>query len=83
MQPPTTIEEIERRDNKRENIGIIGDVMNQLGDIPVIHSRDEEGNSYNTIKSDSISYMDTDKAGRVLVLYPFEEYIDEQLFNND
>ena len=57
--------------------------MNQLGDIPVIHSRDEEGNSYNTIKSDSISYMDTDKASRVLVLYPFEEYIDEQLFNND
>ena len=57
--------------------------MNQLGDIPVIHSRDEEGNSYNTIKSDSISYIDTDKAGRVLVLYPFEEYIDEQLFNND
>ncbi len=57
--------------------------MNQLGDIPVVHSRDEEGNSYNTIKSDSISYMDTDKAGRVLVLYPFEEYIDEQLFNND
>ena len=57
--------------------------MNQLGDIPVIHSRDEEGNSYNTIKSDSINYMDTDKAGRVLVLYPFEEYIDEQLFNND
>ena len=57
--------------------------MNQLGDIPVIHSWDEEGNSYNTIKSDSISYMDTDKAGRVLVLYPFEEYIDEQLFNND
>ena len=57
--------------------------MNQLGDIPVIHSRDEEGNSYNTIKSDSISYMDTDKAGRVLVLYPFEEYIDEQLFNNN
>ena len=57
--------------------------MNQLGDIPVIHSRDEEGNSYNTIKSESIGYMDTDKAGRVLVLYPFEEYIDEQLFNND
>ena len=57
--------------------------MNQLGDIPVIHSRDEEGNSYNTIKSDSISYMDTDKAGRVLVLYPFEEYIDDQLFNSD
>lgn len=57
--------------------------MNQLGDIPVIHSRDEEGNSYNTIKSDSISYMDTDKAGRVLVLYPFEEYIDNQLFNSD
>lgn len=57
--------------------------MNQLGDIPVVHSRDEEGNSYNTIKSESIGYMDTDKAGRVLVLYPFEEYIDEQLFNND
>ena len=57
--------------------------MNQLGDIPVIHSRDEEGNSYNTIKSDSISYMDTDKAGRVLVLYLFEEYIDNQLFNSD
>ena len=57
--------------------------MNQLGDIPVIHSRDEEGNSYNTIKSDTISYMDTDKAGRVLVLYPFEEYIDNQLFNSD
>ena len=49
--------------------------MKQIGDIPV-------GNSYNTIKADSINYMDTDKAGRVLVLYPFEEYIDDQLFNN-
>ncbi len=67
----------------RELIKDLMIAMNQLGDIPVIHSRDEEGNSYNTIKSDSISYMDTDKAGRVLVLYPFEEYIDEQLFNND
>lgn len=56
--------------------------MKQLGDIPVVHSRDEEGNSYNTIKADSINYMDTDKAGRVLVLYPFEEYIDDQLFDN-
>lgn len=67
----------------RELIKDLMIAMNQLGDIPVIHGRDEEGNSYNTIKSDSISYMDTDKAGRVLVLYPFEEYIDEQLFNND
>ena len=55
----------------------------QLGNIPVVHSRDEEGNGYNTINQRSIQYMDTDKAGRVLVIYPFEEYIDEQLFNND
>ena len=57
--------------------------MKQLGDIPVIHSRDEEGNGYNTIHQRSIQYMDTDKVGQVLVIYPFEEYIDEQLFNNN
>lgn len=33
MQPPTTIEEIERRDNKQQNIGVISDIMNTLGDI--------------------------------------------------
>lgn len=38
MQTPVTQEEIDRRDNKRNQVGVISDIMNQLGDIddPII-----------------------------------------------
>jgi hypothetical protein len=38
MQPPITQEELDRRDNKRNKVGVINDIMQQLGDIqnPVI-----------------------------------------------
>lgn len=60
-------------------IKVLNIAKDQLGDIPVIHSTDEEGNSYNTIDIKSISYMDT-KIGKTLVIYPYDENIDEELF---
>lgn len=38
MQPPTTQEEIDRRDNLSSKVGIIGDIMNQLSEVedPII-----------------------------------------------
>lgn len=54
----------------------------ELGDLPVILSSDEEGNSFSTVQPASVSYMDTDKVGRVLTLFPYEEYIENQLFND-
>jgi hypothetical protein len=38
MQPPITQEELDRRDNKRNKVGVINDIMQQLSDIqnPVI-----------------------------------------------
>ena len=41
MQPPTTQEEIDRRDNLSSKVGIVGDIMNLLSDIedPVIKTK--------------------------------------------
>lgn len=34
MQAPVTREELDRRDDKKNRIGVVQDVMNQLGDVP-------------------------------------------------
>lgn len=62
-------------------IKILEEYKKCFGDLPVIHSSDCEGNSYNTITTSSIAYMDTDKVGKVFVLFPNEEYIDDKLFD--
>ena len=50
------------------------DLLEKEGDIPVIMSRDEEGNSYNTF--DPVGDTSYSCEGGVLVLYPSSERVD-------
>jgi hypothetical protein len=64
-----------------ELIGQLYQILKESGDLPVIHSRDEEGNGYNTVMHDSVCYMDTDKIGKVVCLFPYAEGIENEIFN--
>lgn len=57
-----------------EELQKISDIF---GDIPVILSRDEEGNSYSTMDpSDRFSLTCTAVDRGVLILYPYKEYVE-------
>lgn len=48
-----------------------------FGDIPVVLSRDEEGNAYSTMDpSDRFSLTCTAVDRGVLILYPYHEYVE-------
>ena len=48
-----------------------------FGDIPVVLSRDEEGNAYSTMDpSDRFSLTCTAVDRGVLILYPYQEYVE-------
>ena len=64
-----------------ELINILNDYKKDFGDIYVIHSRDSECNSYNTISDGSLSVMETDTLGDVFLICPWEENVDGDLFN--
>ena len=50
-----------------------------LGNVPVIHQSDPEGNECGTIAPMSVGYLDT-KIGPCLFICPCEEHIEEELF---
>lgn len=52
----------------------------ELGDIPVIHQRDPEGNGYGTITSRSVGVYDESSIGKFVSIEPFNEYIEDELF---
>jgi len=62
-------------------IKILEEYKKGFGDLPVIHSSDCEGNQYNTVDERSFGYMTTDKVGKVLLISPFEENIEDDLFD--
>lgn len=51
----------------------------ELGDIPVIHQKDPEGNGFGTIQERSIGWDET-KIGKTLFIMPFDEDIEEELW---
>jgi hypothetical protein len=53
----------------------------ELGDIPVIHQRDPEGNGYGTITSRSVCVYNESSIGKFISIEPFDEYIEDRLFN--
>lgn len=52
----------------------------QLGDVPVIHQRDPEGNGFGTIDKSTVSYYDDTEIGVVAVIFPYDEDIEEEVF---
>jgi hypothetical protein len=67
MQPPTTQEEIDRRENKRESIGIMNDIMNALADIenPVTKLKIEKALISNNITDSTIIELIQDEIDRL------------------
>ena len=57
-----------------EELQKISDIF---GDIPVVLSRDEEGNSYSTMDPSNRFYLTCTAVDRgVLILYPYKEYVE-------
>lgn len=52
------------------------------GDIPVFHQRDPEGNGYGTIHPRSIYCDPSTKVGKAIMIHPFVEDIEDELFDS-
>lgn len=52
----------------------------ELGDIPVYHQRDPEGNGFGTIHPRSLSWASDTTVGKAVFIMPFNEYIEDYLF---
>ena len=52
----------------------------EFGDIPVYHQRDPEGNGFGTIHPHSFSWDDHTAVGKAMFIMPFNEYIEDYLF---
>lgn len=62
-----------------ELIELLGKYKKELGDIPVYHQTDPEGNGFGTIDKNSICYMETNN-GKAVFISPYYEYIEDELF---
>lgn len=64
----------------KELIKELKDVQKRVGNVPVVLSSDEEGNSYSTLNKGSVSYaVDFNNKNRVVgvILYPWTEGFDD------
>lgn len=59
-----------------ELIKILLEYHKELGNIPVFHQTDPEGNQFGTITAKSISYDTDTKVGTAVFIYPFEENVE-------
>lgn len=59
-----------------EVIKVLQDYKNDLGDIPVFHQSDPEGNSFGTLHPRSFSYDTDTKVGTAMFICPFAEYVE-------
>lgn len=62
-----------------EVIDVLEEYKNELGDIPVIHQGDPEGNYHGTLHPRSFAYCKT-SIGNCLFICPFDEHIDKELW---
>ena len=63
-----------------ELITLLKVYQKDLGDVPVFHQRDPEGNGFGTINPRSIAYDSETKVGNAVFIFPFDEYIEDELF---
>ena len=67
-----------------ELVAFLNAEKKRLGDVPVFHQRDPEGNGYGTLNPQNIFYADkTDtKIGKALFIAPFDEGIEDDLYDS-
>ena len=66
-----------------ELIALLTAFKKEIGDVPVFHQTDPEGNSFGTLAPRSFWYDSTTNVGKALFIMPFEEHIDEQLWHEE
>lgn len=54
-------------------------IKKQVGDVPVIHQRDPEGNGFGTIDACTVCSDDTE-IGTAVFIFPYHEDIEEEIF---
>lgn len=63
-----------------ELIKVLQAFKKEVGDVPVIHQRDPEGNGFGTIDECSICIGKTD-IGTLLFIEPYQEDIEDELYS--
>jgi len=63
-----------------ELITLLKAYQKDLGDVPVFHQRDPEGNGFGTIHPRSLSYDSETTVGNAVFIMPYDEYIEDELF---
>lgn len=64
-----------------ELIKVLQEYKKELGDIPVFHQTDPEGNGFGTINVDSISWTEGTNVGKAMFIFPYNENIEDELFS--
>lgn len=64
-----------------ELIKVLQGIKKEVGDVPVIHQRDPEGNGFGTINARSVCPGETD-IGMAVFIEPYDEDIEEELFGS-
>ena len=63
-----------------ELISLLSAYQKELGDVPVFHQRDPEGNGFGTINPRSLSWDSDTAVGKAVFIMPFNEGIEDYLF---
>lgn len=64
-----------------ELIALLTAYKKELGDVPVFHQTDPEGNGYGTLDAMSLYYDNETTVGTAVFIMPFEEYIEDKLYS--
>lgn len=63
-----------------ELIKVLQEIKKEVGDVPVIHQRDPEGNGFGTIDACSICTGETE-IGMAVFIEPYDEDIEDELYS--
>jgi len=69
----------------KDLISKLQDIYKEVGNLPVVMSRDEEGNGFGTLDPDDFEKFSTsiENDGKILVLWPLAERLDIEDINTD
>ena len=65
-----------------ELITLLKAYQRENGDVPVFHQKDSEGNGFGTINPDSIYCDPSTKVGKAVMIHPFDEGIEDDLYDS-
>ena len=65
-----------------ELVAFLNAEKKRLGDVPVFHQEDPEGNGFGTIHPRSIYCDPSTKVGKAVMIHPFDEHIEDDLYDS-